>query len=66
MREVAATVRDVGLEPWSATGTAERQAWVADQADAGLFGARGSRGFGQSKDWRTEADRVLNKFKPRP
>jgi 3-hydroxyisobutyrate dehydrogenase-like beta-hydroxyacid dehydrogenase len=65
MREVAETVRDVGLEPWSASGTAERQAWVADQADAGLFGAKSARGFGKSSDWRTEADRILNKVKPR-
>jgi 3-hydroxyisobutyrate dehydrogenase-like beta-hydroxyacid dehydrogenase len=65
MREVAATVRDIGLEPWVSAGTAERQGWVAEQADAGLFGARDSRGFGRSADWRVEADRVLNKFKPR-
>ena len=43
VREVAATVREVGLTPWSAHGTAERQAWVADLADAGLFGRKGSR-----------------------
>ena len=66
MREVAATVRDIGLEPWSADGTAQRQAWVADQADAGLFGTKGSRGFGKSSDWRVEADKILNKFKPSP
>jgi 3-hydroxyisobutyrate dehydrogenase-like beta-hydroxyacid dehydrogenase len=65
MREVASTVRDIGLEPWSSAGTAQRQAWVADQADAGLFGTKGSRGFGKSSNWRTEADRVLNKFKSR-
>jgi 3-hydroxyisobutyrate dehydrogenase-like beta-hydroxyacid dehydrogenase len=38
VREVAQTVREAGLTPWSASGTAERQAWVADLADAGLFG----------------------------
>jgi 3-hydroxyisobutyrate dehydrogenase-like beta-hydroxyacid dehydrogenase len=65
MREVAETVREVGLQPWSAAGTAERQAWVADLADAELFGARGGRGFGKSSDWRTEADRILNRFKPK-
>lgn len=59
VREVAETVRDIGLEPLSASGTAERQAWVADLADAGLFGARGAKGFGASPDWRTEADRIL-------
>ncbi|MBI5921074.1 MAG: NAD(P)-dependent oxidoreductase [Betaproteobacteria bacterium] len=60
VREVAQTVREIGLTPWSAQGTAERQAWVADLADAGLFGARGSQGFARSADWRVEADRILN------
>ena len=35
MREAAVTVREAGLDPWSAAGTAERQAWVAELADAG-------------------------------
>ena len=59
MREAAQTVREAGLEPWSAQGTAQRQAWVADLADAGVFGARGTPGFARSADWRIEADRVL-------
>lgn len=59
VREVAETVRDAGLTPWSASGTAERQAWVADLADSGLFGERGSPAFGKSADWRVEADRIL-------
>jgi hypothetical protein len=59
MREVAQTVRDIGLEPWSAAGTAERQAWVAGLADDGVFGRRGSDGFARSADWRAEADRIL-------
>ena len=59
VREVAVTVREAGLEPWSASGTAERQAWVADLADAGIFGPRGTPGFARSPDWRTEADRLL-------
>jgi 3-hydroxyisobutyrate dehydrogenase-like beta-hydroxyacid dehydrogenase len=59
VREVAQTVREAGLEPFSAAGTAERQAWVADLAEAGLFGARGEPGFARSPDWRTEADRLL-------
>ncbi|MDE2369934.1 MAG: NAD(P)-dependent oxidoreductase [Burkholderiales bacterium] len=59
VREVAQTVREAGLEPWSASGTAERQAWVADLGDAGLFGRRGEAGFARSADWRTEADRIL-------
>ena len=65
MREVAETVREIGLTPWSAAGTAERQAWVADLADEGLFGGRGTRDFARSADWRTEADRILAKVKPK-
>jgi 3-hydroxyisobutyrate dehydrogenase-like beta-hydroxyacid dehydrogenase len=59
VREVAETVRDAGLTPWSAEGTAERQAWVADLADEGLFGVKGTKEFARSVDWRTEADRIL-------
>ena len=59
VREVAETVREIGLEPWSSQGTAERQAWVADLADDGLFGERGTKEFARSADWRTEADRLL-------
>lgn len=55
MHESANTVREIGLEPWSASGTANRQAWVADLARRGVFDdtahARGN--------WRTEADRIL-------
>jgi 3-hydroxyisobutyrate dehydrogenase-like beta-hydroxyacid dehydrogenase len=63
MREVAATVREIGLTPWSAQGTAERQAWIADLADEGLFGEKGSRAFARSADWRVEADRILAKVR---
>jgi hypothetical protein len=59
VREVAETVREIGLTPWSAQGTAERQAWVADLADEGLFGPKGTAEFARSPDWRTEADRIL-------
>jgi 3-hydroxyisobutyrate dehydrogenase-like beta-hydroxyacid dehydrogenase len=59
VREVAVTVREAGLTPWSASGTAERQAWVADLADRGVFGTRGEPGFARSTDWRVEADRIL-------
>lgn len=59
VREVAETVREIGLTPWSASGTAERQAWVADLADAGLFGEKGRPEFARSPDWRLEADRIL-------
>jgi 3-hydroxyisobutyrate dehydrogenase-like beta-hydroxyacid dehydrogenase len=59
VREVAETVRDAGLTPWSSSGTAERQAWVADAADAGWFGEKGTPEFARSTDWRVEADRML-------
>ena len=59
VREVAETVREAGLAPHSASGTAERQAWVADLADQGLFGTKGRPDFARSADWRTEADRIL-------
>lgn len=61
VREVAVTVREAGLEPHSAAGTAERQAWIADLADSGLFGERGTKEFARSADWRVEADRILKK-----
>ena len=64
VREVAETVREAGLTPWSAQGTAERQAWVADLSDQGLFGSKGTKEFARSPDWRTEADRILAKLKP--
>lgn len=60
MRESARTVREAGLQPWSAAGTAERQAWMADLTDSGLFGRREDDGFAASSDWRTEADRILD------
>lgn len=59
VREVAETVRDAGLTPWSASGTAERQAWVADGADLCWFGEKGSPEFARSANWRVEADRML-------
>jgi 3-hydroxyisobutyrate dehydrogenase-like beta-hydroxyacid dehydrogenase len=59
MREAAATVRDAGLEPWSATATAERQAWVAALAAEGRFGDPKREGFARSADFRVEADRIL-------
>jgi 3-hydroxyisobutyrate dehydrogenase-like beta-hydroxyacid dehydrogenase len=63
VREAAETVREIGLAPWSSQGTAERQAWVADLADEGVFGKRGTKEFARSADWRTEADRILAAIK---
>ncbi|MEJ2592327.1 MAG: DUF1932 domain-containing protein [Candidatus Thiodiazotropha sp.] len=59
MREAAQTVREAGLAPWSAAGTAERQAWMAGLTDQGLFGQRDDANFAASPDWRSEADRIL-------
>lgn len=59
VREVAETVREAGLTPWSAQGTAERQAWIAGLADEGVFGIRDGKEFARSADWRVEADRML-------
>lgn len=59
MREAASTVREAGLEPLSAAGTAERQAWIADLAERAVFGSLQEPGFARSPDWRTEADRLL-------
>ena len=61
VREVAQTVREAGLEPFSAAGTADRQAAMADLADANTFGMRGEPGFARSPDWRMESDRILNR-----
>jgi 3-hydroxyisobutyrate dehydrogenase-like beta-hydroxyacid dehydrogenase len=66
VREVAQTVREAGLSPWSAAGTADRQAHMADLADAGVFGTRGAPGFGRSADWREEADRLLADIQRNP
>jgi len=63
VREVAETVREAGLTPWSAQGTAERQAYIADLADAGVFGTKGTDQFARSADWRVEADRILASVK---
>ena len=66
VREVAQTVREAGLVPWSAAGTADRQAHMADLADAGVFGTRGVPRFARSADWRVEADRLLAEIQRNP
>lgn len=57
--EVAQTVRDAGLTPWSADSTWRRQGWMADLADTGVFGLKSSTNFARNEDWRVEADRIL-------
>ena len=59
LEEAAATVREAGLQPFSAAGTVARQAGIADLADAGVFGDRSAHGFARAGDWRVEADRLL-------
>ncbi len=61
MFESAETVRDTGIDPNCAAAAAATQAWVADLADAQLFGERDSAGFARSADWRVEADRILHR-----
>lgn len=61
MREAAVTVREAGLDPFSASGTAQRQAWMADLADAGLF----SDERGPADGWRAQADRILQQVRGR-
>jgi 3-hydroxyisobutyrate dehydrogenase-like beta-hydroxyacid dehydrogenase len=64
--EAAVTVEEAGIPPGSAAGAAERQMWVANLADAGIFGERGSPTFARSTDWRIEADRVLDHLRSSP
>jgi 3-hydroxyisobutyrate dehydrogenase-like beta-hydroxyacid dehydrogenase len=59
MREVAVTVSEAGLTPWSSSAAAERHAWMGSLADRGVFGQRGAPGFARQPDWRVEADRIL-------
>ncbi len=59
VREAAVTVAEAGLAPYAADATADRQAAMADLADLGVFGVRGTPGFARSADWRVEADRLL-------
>ena len=54
MREVAVTVREIGLEPWMASATAERQDWMARQKEpAGLAQVA------KDANWREYADRLI-------
>jgi 3-hydroxyisobutyrate dehydrogenase-like beta-hydroxyacid dehydrogenase len=53
MREAAATVREAGLEPLMASAIADRQAWVAALAEAGVFAD-----FPRDATWRELAERI--------
>jgi len=53
-------VREAGLEPFIASGAAERHAWVADLADGGLFSKNRPYRLARSPGWRDEADRMLD------
>ncbi len=57
VREVAVTVADAGLHPWSANGTAFRQDWVADLVADGQLGDSKTAGADQ---WRINADKLLS------
>ena len=59
MREAAVTMREAGLDPFTAAGAADRQAWVADLADAGLFSNKRRGRSARTPDWRVEADLIL-------
>lgn len=59
MLECAATLADVGLTPWSARGSAERDRWISGLAERGVFGDPTQVGFARNADWRVEADRIL-------
>jgi 3-hydroxyisobutyrate dehydrogenase-like beta-hydroxyacid dehydrogenase len=54
MREAALTVRESGLEPYMAAGSAERQDMVARLAAQDAFS-----GVDKDADWRAYADRIL-------
>jgi hypothetical protein len=59
MREAAETVREIGLAPWSAAATADRQAWVADLVERGELGAEADAEA--EADWRAYADQILRR-----
>ena len=60
MREVAVTLKDVGLDPLMVAGTVERQQWVADLATAGAFQGVAMDAF----SWRDAADAIVGRQGP--
>lgn len=65
VREAAITVRDVGLNSHLASGTAERQAWMAELADKGIFVSQHTGGPEQNANWRHAADNILQSLRER-
>lgn len=55
MRESAQTVREAGFAPFMTAAIAEKQQWVADQAQAGVFDGVDTR----NDPWQVYADRLL-------
>jgi 2-pyrone-4,6-dicarboxylate lactonase len=56
VREVARTVEEAGLHPWSATATSSRHDWVADMVADGQFG---NPAIAAVDEWRNNADKLL-------
>lgn len=54
MREAANTVREAGFEPFMASAIAQKQQWVADCAQAGIFD-----GLPADARWQDYADRLI-------
>ena len=54
MREVAVTVREIGLEPWMAAATAERQDWMAKMKEPAALAQ-----VAKDASWREYADRLI-------
>lgn len=63
VQEAAQTVADVGIVPFSAAATAQRQLWVADRAVAGRFRAGADDACAADPDWRVQADRILARLR---
>ena len=54
MREAANTVLEAGFDPWMATATADKQQWVSERAQAGVF-----EGLPKDARWQDYADRLI-------
>jgi hypothetical protein len=58
MREAANTVKEAGFEPLMTAAIADKQQWVAGQAEAGVFD-----GVGKAARWQDYADQLLEASK---